>query len=252
MSRHVQPGKRTGPDPAPAPSARPRGRPAGPTSQGIAARQRLYDTAVQLIGERGFDHTTLRDVAAKAGVSVGLLYRYFPSKQAVVLALYDELSAEQEVRAAAMPRGRWRDRFTFALENVLTVLGPHRQTLAALIPVLVSNGPDGVFSPSTAFSRVRAQRVFQDAVLGATDAPRPEVAAALGRLLYLTHLAVLMWWLLDKSPGQRATGALTRLLASSLPAATMTLKLPKVSRFILAGDRLFREALVGEDGGWDM
>lgn len=228
-------------------SKRKRGRPPGETAQGVAARQRLYDTAIELIGERGFDRTTLRDVAARANVSVGLLYRYFPSKQAIVLALYDALSAEQSDRAAAMPRGRWRDRFLFALESSLTILRPHRRTLAALIPVLVSNAPDGLFSTTTAFSRERVQRVYQDAVLGASDAPRDEVAAALGRLLYLTHLAVVLWWLLDKSPQQRATRALVKLLGGALPAAALTLRLPKAGAFILAGDRLFQEALIGAD-----
>lgn len=223
-----------------------RGRPPGQTAQGLAARQLLYDTAITLIGERGFEQTTLRDVASRAGVSVGLLYRYFPSKQAVVLALYDQLSAEQETRASDMPRGKWRDRFLSTLETSLEILRPHRQTLSALIPVLVSNAPDGLFSPTTAFSRERVQRIYQDAVVNASDAPRDEVAAALGRLLYLIHLAVVLWWLLDKSPQQRATGALVRLLAKALPPAAMTLRLPKVGAFVLAGDRLFQEALVGE------
>lgn len=132
------------------------------------------------------------------------------------------------------------------LETSLTILGPHRQTLTALIPVLVSNASDGLFSGTTAFSRERVQRVYQDAVLGATDAPRAEVAAALGRLLYLAHLGVVLWWLLDKSPQQRATGALVRLMTGALPAAAMTLRLPKVAAFVLAGDRLFQEALIGE------
>jgi AcrR family transcriptional regulator len=223
-----------------------RGRPPGETAQGVAARQRLYDTAIQMIGERGFDQTTLRGVASSAGVSVGLLYRYFPSKQAIVLALYDRLSQEQETRAATMPRGRWRERFLFTLETSLSVLRPHRETMAALIPVLVSNAPDGLFSSTTAFSRARVQRSYQDAVVGASDAPRAEVAAALGRLLYLAHLAVVLWWLLDKSPQQRATRALVKLMAGALPPAALTLRLPKVGAFILAGDRLFQEALIGE------
>ena len=225
---------------------RKRGRPAGETAQGLAARQKLYDTAIALIAERGFDQTTLRDVATRAGVSVGLLYRYFPSKQAVVLALYDQLSAEQSAHAEAMPRGKWRERFLFSLETSLTILGPHRQTLTALIPVLVSNASDGLFSSTTAFSRERVQRVYQDAVVGASDAPRAEVAAALGRLLYLAHLGVVLWWLLDKSPQQRATRALVKLMTGALPAAAMTLRLPKVGAFILSGDRLFQEALIGE------
>jgi len=223
-----------------------RGRPPGQTSQGVAARRLLYETAIRLIGERGFGETTLRDVAQAANVSVGLLYRYFPSKQAVVLALYDELSADQEARVTKMPRGKWRDRFLFSLDTSLEILRPHRQTLSALIPVLVSNAPDGLFSATTAFSRERVQHIYQDAVVGALDSPKEKVAAALGRLLYLIHLAVLLWWLLDKSPQQRATRALVKLIAQALPAAAMTMRLPKVGSFILAGDRLFQEALIGE------
>ena len=70
------------------------GRPPGQTAQGTAARERLYAVAMRLIAERGYEATTLRDIAKEAGVSVGLLYRYFPSKQAIVIALYDELSTE--------------------------------------------------------------------------------------------------------------------------------------------------------------
>ena len=75
--------------------------PPGPTPQGAAARERLYATAMRLIAERGYEATTLRDIANHAGVSVGLLYRYFPSKQAVVIALYDELSAEYARQAGS-------------------------------------------------------------------------------------------------------------------------------------------------------
>src|SRR4029079_10888044 len=89
---------------------RKRGRPPGPTAQGTAARERLYATATQSIAARGYEATTLRDIAKEAGVSVGLLYRYFPSKQAIVIALYDELSAEYARRAADMQSGKWRDR----------------------------------------------------------------------------------------------------------------------------------------------
>ena len=69
---------------------------------------RLFDTAIGLMAKRGYAATTLRDVAAEAGVSPTLLYRYFPSKQSVVLALYDDLSARYAAAAAEMPRGRWR------------------------------------------------------------------------------------------------------------------------------------------------
>src|SRR5262247_3481994 len=90
---------------------RKRGRPPGQSPQGAAARERLYETAIRLISERGYEATTLRDIAQAAGVSVGLLYRYFPSKQAVIVALYDQLSADFAQQAAALKPGKWRDRF---------------------------------------------------------------------------------------------------------------------------------------------
>src|SRR6185436_632988 len=225
---------------------RKRGRPAGGTAVGETTRQKLYVTAIRLIADRGYQQTTLRDVADAAGVSVGLLYRYFPNKRAVMLALYDELSLDQLARANAMPGGAWRDRFLFALETSLSVLQPHRRTLSALIPVMISSEPDGLFGSATAFSRHRVQRVFQDAVVGAKDAPRGELAAALGRLLYLVHLAVILWWLLDRSPNQRATTALLALTKQILPMASLALKVKRVGAMVLSGDKLFAEALLAE------
>jgi len=195
------------------------------------------------MAKQGYESTTLRDVAKEAGVSVGLLYRYFPSKRAVIVALYDELSAEYARRAQEMPRGRWRDRFAFALRTSLQVLEPHRIALRALIPVLVGDPEEGVFAQSAAHSRVRVLRVFEEAVAGSTDAPAGTLAHAIGRLLYMVHLAVLLWWLLDKSTKQRATAALVSLFEQVLPSAGLTLRLPPVRRFVMSADALLREAL---------
>lgn len=224
-----------------------RGRPPGPTVQGTEARTRLYETAIRLIKERGYDATTLRDVAMAADVSVGLLYRYFPSKRAVVLALYDELSAEYAQEARQMSPGKWRERVLFAMSTSLQVLAPHRATLAALVPVLVGDATEGLFAPSTAFSRRRVQRVFHDAVIGASDAPTPKLAAALARLSYFFHLAVILWWLLDKSPRQRATRSLVSLIERTAPTAVLALRLPPVRGFVRAADALFQEALFDDE-----
>lgn len=220
-----------------------RGRPSGQTAQGAAAKQRLYDVAIALMARRGYETTTLRDVAKKAGVSVGLLYRYFPSKRAVIIALYDDLSADFARLAADMPPGRWRDRFIFTLEASLQVLEPHRMTLRALIPVLVGDPEEGLFAESAAFSRLRVQSLFQEAVVGATDAPARALAESVGRLLYIVHLAVLLWWLLERTPGQRATRALVSLIHDVLPSTALTLRLPPVRRFLMSLDALVLDAL---------
>ena len=223
-----------------------RGRPAGTTPQGQEMRERLYETAIRLISRHGYESTTLRNVADSAGVSVGLLYKYFPNKRAVVVELYDRLSAEFVSRVAETKSGKWRDRFIFALKTSLDVLGPHRSTLAALIPVLVGDPDEGVFAESAASSRLRVEKIFHAAVTGATDAPAPKVAAALGRLLYLLHLSVILWWLLDRSPKQRATQGLIALLQRILPSAALALRFPPIPSFVISGDALLRDALLSD------
>ena len=167
-------------------------------------------------------------------------------------AVVPEEEVEQTIAQAAdavvedqMKPGRWRDRFIFALNTSLHVLHPHRVALRALGPVLVGDPDDGVFAAGSAFSRQRVQQVFEETVTGASDAPKAPLAEALGRLLYLVHLAVLLWWLLGKSPKQRATAALIRLTEQLLPSAALTLRLPPVRRFVIRVDELIREALTG-------
>jgi AcrR family transcriptional regulator len=224
-----------------------RGRPRGPTEQGDATRRQLYAIAVKLIAAHGYEATTLREIAMKAGVSVGLLYRYFPSKRAVVLALYDELSAEYAARALKMSPGAWGNRFHFALRTSLDVLGSERETLSALLPALVGDGNEGLFAPATGFSRDRVQSVFRAAVLGATDAPTPKAdAASLARVLYVLHLAIILGWLIDKSPNQRATAKLVGALQRVMPAVSLALRFKPARRWLRMADSLCREGLFGE------
>lgn len=199
--------------------------------------------AINSIATRGYDATTLREIAAEAGVSVGLLYRYFPSKRAVVMALYEQLSADFASGTATLAPGRWRERFLAALACSLQVLHPHRTALRALTPMLVGHPEDGIFSEATAFSRTRVQAVFERAVEQASDAPRGAFATSLGRLLYLVHLAVLLWWILDRTPQQRATTALVAAIEQVLPAVSLALRLPVTRRFVTAVDALVQEAL---------
>ena len=224
-----------------------RGRPRGSTEQGIAARQRLYRTAIKLIASRGYEATTLRDIASKAGVSVGLLYKYYPSKRAVVLALYDELSADYAARAAKLKPDTWGARFSFALRTSLDVLAPHRDALSALLPVLVGTQDEGLFAPATGLSRERVQAVFGEVAAGATDAPKAEDdSAALGRVLYVVHLAVILWWLIDKSPEQTATSRLVEALERLVPMASLALRLKLGRAWLQVADELCRRGLFGE------
>jgi AcrR family transcriptional regulator len=187
----------------------------------------------------------MREIADRTGVSPALLYRYFPGKSAIVLALYDDLSGAYAAQAARMPPGAWRDRALFAMQASLRVLAPERDTLRALTPVLVGDPEQGLFAPATAFSRERVQRVFRDAVTGAREKLDRRDAESLGRILYVVHLAVILWWLLDRSERQRATDRLLRVLARLGAGAGLALKLPGARGVIRSIDGLIQEGLFG-------
>ncbi len=221
------------------------GRPPGRTARGIAARESLYRTAVGLIARQGYGATTMREIADHAGVSPGLLYKYFPGKSAVVMALYDELSAEYSRQAEEMKPGPWRDRALFAMQTTLRVLATQRETLGALIPVLVGDLDQGLFAPATAFSRERVQRVFVEAVAGAKEKLDRKDAERLGRILYVVHLAVILWWLLDRSPRQRATDQLLNLLRKLGAVVALAIKLPGARGVIRTLDTAIVDGLLG-------
>ncbi|MCH3918448.1 MAG: TetR/AcrR family transcriptional regulator [Spirochaetia bacterium] len=46
-------------------------------------KQEILDTAMRLFHEKGYEKTSMSDIAKKMGVAQGLCYRYFPSKEAL-------------------------------------------------------------------------------------------------------------------------------------------------------------------------
>ena len=54
--------------------------------QSETTRQALLDVSLELFIRRGYAGTTVRDIAKKAGISVGLMFHYFSSKQALLEA----------------------------------------------------------------------------------------------------------------------------------------------------------------------
>ncbi|MFD6162868.1 TetR/AcrR family transcriptional regulator [Nocardia sp. NPDC060256] len=52
-----------------------------------ARRQQILDAAARLFAERGFARTSMNDVVREAGLSMGAVYRYFPSKAELIIAV---------------------------------------------------------------------------------------------------------------------------------------------------------------------
>lgn len=81
------------------------------TTRAEATRERLRTCALALFLERGFDETTVNDIAAAAGVSHMTFFRHFPTKEAVLLEdPYDEVIVDavlaQDRRLPALERVR--------------------------------------------------------------------------------------------------------------------------------------------------
>ena len=53
-------------------------------------RRQILRAAMTCFGRRGFHLTTMNDISAEAGISVGLIYRYFDSKDAVITFMASE------------------------------------------------------------------------------------------------------------------------------------------------------------------
>jgi AcrR family transcriptional regulator len=65
----------------------------------MATHRRIYDTAMRLFTEQGYDAVTVGHIAAASGVSVPTFYDHFPSKEHVVLPMPDPREVEQVLAA---------------------------------------------------------------------------------------------------------------------------------------------------------
>ena len=55
-------------------------------------RRQILDAAITLFDEQGFSTTKISDISDKAGISKGLVYRYFNSKEEILLALHENIT----------------------------------------------------------------------------------------------------------------------------------------------------------------
>ena len=171
-------------------------------------RRKIYEAAMDLFREKGFNETTMRDIAAKAGVALGGAYYYYSSKDAIVLAFYDEMqqALDQPVLEALAGQVKLKDRIRCVLEKRLELLAPNRKFCAALFP----HAPDAAdplspFSQETRVIRDSAIEHMRLAAEGSDAKIPPDLKPRLPYLLWLYQMALIMFWLYDRSPNQERT-----------------------------------------------
>lgn len=66
-------------------------------------RERILDTALDLMAERGASATSMRALASACGLNVAALYHYFPSKHALLRAVIEERRYGAQIEAMPVP-----------------------------------------------------------------------------------------------------------------------------------------------------
>lgn len=92
-------------------------------------RSNIMQAALDLIAEQGFHRTPMAEIAAKAGVAAGTIYRYFVSKDVLITELHRELEGKiMTVLQGGYPSGRpLRERFLYLLSELIQyfITNPH-------------------------------------------------------------------------------------------------------------------------------
>ncbi|GAA5123733.1 TetR/AcrR family transcriptional regulator [Pseudonocardia adelaidensis] len=193
-----------------------------------STRDAIVSAALELFRERGFDGTTMRAVADRAGVSVGNAYYYFSSKDELVQGFYDQLVAEH--RALALPEltghADLADRLRIALNAWITAAEPYREFAGRFFAVAAQPGnPLSPFSPDSGPARAAAVDLYREVLSGARVDPDPELARELPELLWLQHLGIVLFWVHDTS----ADAARTRLLVDrTVPIVARLVRLSRL------------------------
>lgn len=169
-------------------------------------RQTVLDTALRMFRERGFDATTIRDVASEAGLSLGAAYYYFKSKDAIVGAYYDYLqdAHADKAREAFAASSDLRTRLRAAFHSKIDLVQQDRRLLRALFRY--GGEPDhplSWFGPATAEQRRLSVQIFADALEG--ERFPDDMRGAAPVLLWTLHMGILLYFLFDDSPDQRRT-----------------------------------------------
>jgi AcrR family transcriptional regulator len=195
------------------------------TDKGEQTRTHIFECALELFRENGFDATTMQQVAERAEVAKSAAYYYFPSKEALITAYYETIQARQD-EVCAESNAQYKDlktRLSVALHSKFDLAGADRRLLGVVFRY--TGEPDHPLSclgPGTADIRRRAMRIFELAIAD-EDLPK-DLQELLPLALWALQMGLLVMFLYDKSPDQQRTRALAN------GALELTLKLLGLAR----------------------
>lgn len=178
------------------------------TRKGKQSRANIVNTALDLIRERGFEETTMRGIAEKAGVSLGNAYHYYPSKAHLVQAFYQR--THEEHVAASRPvlesESTLKGRLLAVMRLKISTLEAYHEFAGVLFKTAADpHSPLNPFAEESVAVRQDSIKLFEALVSGSKTRVPNDLNAELPYLLWLYHMGVILFWIHDSSPKQRRT-----------------------------------------------
>jgi AcrR family transcriptional regulator len=186
-------------------------RPVGRRAQNKAAiRKRIVTAALSLFQTKGFDATTTKAIAHKAGIAEGTIFNYFRAKEDIALHFFEQEVDQAIASVRENPRLRKAplEEKLFALVNSqFEFLAPYEKFIgAAFIHALKPASPLGIFSHRAQELRHRyvafVQELLEESLPKNQYTPLSFLAP---EVFWICYLGALLYWLHDSSPGKQNT-----------------------------------------------
>jgi AcrR family transcriptional regulator len=146
-------------------------------ARGIAKFEKILDAAHRLIDEQPEREISLYDVAAEAGVATGSVYHFFPSIDAIFIALverYDKIFADIIVKTEPPAGANWQEMLVLHTERSREYINQHRPALMLIIgPLRTWQSRQVDTIGDAAIARAMAENYSRSLVL--PNEPAPEV-----------------------------------------------------------------------------
>lgn len=175
------------------------------TRKSEETRARILTTALELFRERGYEDTTMRAIAAAAGVAVGNAYYYFGSKEQLIQAFYERTHEEHERACADLLEREttFQARLRGVMHAKLDTVAPYHRFSGVLFRSAADpSSPLHPLSKESEPVREQSTEIFRKTLDTKARIPA-DLRAELPRLLWLYHMGVILFWIHDDSPAQR-------------------------------------------------
>ena len=178
------------------------------TRRGETSRAAILSAALDLFHERGYEATTMRGIAERAGVSLGSSYHYFPSKEYLVLEFYRH-THDLHVAAIAPLLAREKDltsRLRGTVRAVVITCEPFHAVAGSIFSTVANpSSPLNPFGGAAKPLREEVVALYAEVVRGSDARVPADVAEMLPLTLWLYQMAILYFWIFDMSPGRLHT-----------------------------------------------